>query len=76
MKRKSGMEDVSREIFMNEVEIETNLMGKKNLNLQTQESVVLEDGIEITKLQLKKLMNQRKNWRGHNKNAFCWSFFV
>ncbi len=23
------MEDVSREIFMNEVEIETNLMGKK-----------------------------------------------
>lgn len=33
-------------IFMNEVETETNLMEKKNLNLQTQESVVLEDEIE------------------------------
>jgi hypothetical protein len=31
---------------MNEVETETNLMEKKNLNLQTQESVVLEDEIE------------------------------
>ncbi len=70
------MEYIPCEIFMNKTKIETNLMNKKNLNLQTQESVVVENEIEIKKLQLKKLMNQRKNWRGHNKNAFCWFFFV
>jgi hypothetical protein len=70
------MKNVSCELFMNEVETETNLMEKNNPNLQTEKNVVLEDEIEITKLQLKKLMNQRKNWRGHNKNAFCWFFFV
>jgi hypothetical protein len=56
------MESVSCEIFMNEIEIETNVMEEANPNLQTQESVVLEDEIEITKLQLEKLMNQRKKW--------------
>jgi len=34
-KRKSGMENVSCEIFMNEVETKTNLMEEKNPNLQT-----------------------------------------
>jgi hypothetical protein len=60
--KKSGMENVLCEIFVNEIEIETNIMEETNPNLQTQESVVLEDEIEITKLQLEKLMNQRKKW--------------
>jgi hypothetical protein len=52
------MENVPCEVFMNETKIETNLMNKEN--------VVIEDEIEIKKLQLEKLMNQRKNWRCHN----------
>jgi hypothetical protein len=60
------MENVPCEVFMNETKIETNLMNKENPDLQTQENVVIEDEIEIKKLQLEKLMNQRKNWRCHN----------
>jgi hypothetical protein len=51
------MENVPYEIFMNETKIETNLMNKENLDLQTQENVVIEDEIKIKKLQLEKLMN-------------------
>ncbi len=51
------MENVPCEVFMNEEKIETNLMEEENPNLQTQENVLLEDEIEITKLQLEKLMN-------------------
>jgi hypothetical protein len=61
---------------MNKTKIETNLMNKKNLNLQTQESVVVENEIEIKKLQLKKLMNQRKKWRSHNQITLSWFFYV
>ncbi len=61
------MENVPCEVFMNETKIETNLMNKEN--------VVIEDEIEIKKLQLEKLMNQRKNWRCHNWITFFW-FFV
>jgi hypothetical protein len=60
------MENVPCEVFMNKTKIETNLMNKENPNLQTQENVVIEDEIEIKKLQSEKLMNQRKNWRCHN----------
>ncbi len=56
-KIESGMENVPCEVFMNEEKIETNLMEEENPNLQTQENVLLEDEIEITKLQLQKLMN-------------------
>jgi hypothetical protein len=56
-KIESGMENVPCEVFMNEEKIETNLMEEENPNLQTQENVLLEDEIEITKLQLEKLMN-------------------
>ncbi len=62
-------------IFMNETKTKTNVMEEKNPNLQTQEIVVWQDEIEITKLQSEKLMNQRKKWKGHNKNALCWSFY-
>jgi hypothetical protein len=59
---------------MNEAKTETNLMEEENLSLQTQKNVVQEDETKISKLQLEKLMNQRKEWRGHNINALCWSF--
>jgi hypothetical protein len=45
------MENVPCEVFMNEEKFETNVMEKENPNLQTQDNVVLEDEIEITKLQ-------------------------
>jgi hypothetical protein len=48
------MENVPCEVFMNEEKIETNVMEKENSNLQTQENVVLEDEIEIKKLQSEK----------------------
>jgi hypothetical protein len=51
---------------MNEIETKTNAMEEKNPILQTQESVVPQDEIKITKLQSEKLMNQRKKWKGHN----------
>jgi len=51
------MENVPCEVFMNEEKIETNVMEKENSNLQTQENVVLEDEIEIKKLQSEKWMN-------------------
>jgi hypothetical protein len=56
---------------MNEAKSKTNIMEEKNPKLQTQESVVPQEEIEITKLQLEKLMNQTKKWKGHNKNALC-----
>jgi hypothetical protein len=42
---------------MNEAKTKTNIMEEKNPSLQTQESVVPQEEIEITKLQLEKLMN-------------------
>jgi hypothetical protein len=27
-------------------------------------------------LQLQKLMDQRRIWKGYNRNALCWVFFV
>jgi hypothetical protein len=55
------MENLPCEIFMNETKFETNLMDEENPDIQTQENVVIEDEIDIKKLQLEKLMNQRKN---------------
>ncbi len=73
-KRGSGTKNIPCEVFMNEAKTETNLMEEENLSLQTQKNVVQEDETKISKLQLEKLMNQRKEWRGHNINALCWSF--
>jgi hypothetical protein len=47
-----------------DVKIEIYVMEKKNCIFQTQQNVVLED--EVTKLQLQKLMDQRKIWKGYN----------
>jgi hypothetical protein len=49
-------------------------MEKKNRIFQTQQNVVLED--EVTKMRLQKLMDQRRIWKGYNRNALCWVFFV
>jgi hypothetical protein len=38
VKKKSGMENVPCEIFMNETKIETNLIKEENFSLQIQES--------------------------------------
>ncbi len=68
------MENLPCEIFMNETKFETNLMDEENPDIQTQENVVIEDEIDIKKLQLEKLMNQRKNWKCHNWITFFWFF--
>jgi hypothetical protein len=58
------MENVPCEVFMNETKTEITLIQEKYPNLQTQESVVLEDATKIIKLQLEKL-----NIKGRNEHA-------
>jgi hypothetical protein len=70
------MENVPCEVFMNETKIEINLMEEKDPNLQTQEIFILEDVAKIIKLQLKKLINQRKKWKGHNNKMHYVDFFL
>jgi hypothetical protein len=48
-------------------------MEKKNRIFQTRQNVVLEN--EVTKMRLQKLMDQRRIWKGYNRNALCWVFF-
>jgi len=47
---------------------------QRKSQLTNQEIVVVEDELEIKKLQLEKLMNQRKKWRGHNRITLSWFF--
>ncbi len=62
------MENVPHcEAFKNEIQIETFLLEEENPNLQTQKRVVPKNEIKITKLQLEKLMYQRKKWRPQQK---------
>lgn len=56
-----------------DAKIEIDVMEEKNHIFQTQQNVVLED--EVTKLRLQKLMDQRRIWKGYNRNALCWVFF-
>ncbi len=49
-------------------------MEEKDPSLQTQESVILEDATKIIKLQLEKLIDQRKKWKGHNKMHYVGFF--
>jgi hypothetical protein len=69
------VENILCEVFMNEAKTKTNLMEEENPSVQTQKNVVPENETKISKLQLAKLLNQRKEWRGHNINALCWSFY-
>ncbi len=57
-----------------DAKIEIYVIEEKNYIFQTQQNFVLED--EIIKLQLQKLMDQRRIWKGYNRNALCWVFFV
>jgi hypothetical protein len=68
------MENVPCEVFMKETKTKINLMEEKDPTLQTQESVVLEEATKIIKLQLEKLINQRKKWKGHNKMHYVGFF--
>ncbi len=57
-----------------DAKIEIYIMEEKNCIFQTQQNVVLED--EITKFRLQKLMDQRRIWKGYNRNACVGFFFV
>ncbi len=47
-KKKSGMENIPCEVFMNEEKFETNLMEEENPSLQTQKCVVPKDETKIS----------------------------
>jgi len=68
------MKNPSCEVLMNDVEIKIYVKEKKNLGFQTQESVVFKD--EITKLQLQKLMDQKRIWKGWKHKCIVLGFLL
>jgi hypothetical protein len=54
------MENIPCEVFMNEAQIETNLMEEENPSLQTQKCVVPKDETKISELQLQKVNESKE----------------
>jgi FtsZ-binding cell division protein ZapB len=66
------------DIFPNQVSMEEVFMietMEKNQSLQTQSSAIQSEEEKI-EANLHKLHLQREKWRGHDRNAMCWSFFI
>jgi hypothetical protein len=48
---------------------------EENRSLQTHSSAIQSEEQKI-KANLQNFYLQREKWKGHDRNALCWSFFI